>query len=769
MQITPVGARSMRNFRQICQPGATPGLKVLPTGALVACIFALSGFPATSFAQEQEEDLMVIEEVTVTAQKREQSLQEVPISVQAITESNIRELGASIISDLEASAPSLQTGGIIGSSNQLMGIRGIVDYSRNTGIDARMGIYIDGIYQGRSYSSDQPLLGLDRVEILRGPQGTLFGKNTVSGAISLVTKTPTEEVEGLVEAELGRYDYRKAAAYLSGPLGESVFGSVSFSYDESDGYYYNTTLDQDTGDYQRWSTRGKLRILLSDALEVIIAGDAGHTDSKSPLYVNASLPPYTTQQNFEASDKVKFWGTSMTVNYDMDSGYALTSLTSYRNADYETVYDVDITPFNIQTDNFDEDSDQFSQELRLVSPREDRYDWVAGLYYFNSDMSSTRSACFGEDLYNLLIPALSQFASALKGCTTIPNKVNVDSWAAYLHGNYRFSELWELTAGLRYTHESKDVNWRQQSFPADPATAAALQAATGLPLTQAPGALFGAINYDPVIDSRSEGDVSPTIGLNWFVGDETMIFGKYARGFKSGGYNTDFMTDGLDYFEYDNESVDSWELGIKSTLLNGTLRINATAFRMVYDDFQVFQFLTNAQGATTLQLTNAGKAISQGVELETTWLPTDRLEFAFNMTALDATYDRFENPDPSEPDFTGNDLTYAPEWKIYASAQYLQPLGDHGSLRFFADYSWVDDQYADPSNGPEFLIEDYSLISARVSWVPVSERWELALWAKNLADKEYTRTNNLNFLQTPRVIWGAPRTYGASFTYFLGR
>jgi len=325
-----------------------------------------------------------------------------------------------------------------------------------------------------------------------------------------------------------------------------------------------------------------------------------------------------------------------------------------------------------------------------------------------------------------------------------------------------------LTAGLRYTDESKDINWRQQNSPADPATAAALQAATGLPLTQAPGALFGGINYDPVIDSRSENDWSPTIGLNWFVGADTMIFGKYARGFKSGGYNADFMTSGLDFFEYEDESVDSWELGIKSTMLDGTLRINATAFMMEFDDFQVFQFLTNSRGATTLQLTNAGKATSQGVELETAWLPTDRLEFTFNVTALDATYDRFENPDPSEPDFTGNQLPYAPDWKTYLSAQYLQPLGEHGSLRFFADYSWVDDQYSDPSNAPQFLIESYSLINARISWMPLSERWELALWGRNLADEEYHRNNNLNFLGFPRTIWGAPRTYGASFTYFFG-
>jgi len=742
-----------------------PAVRLAKISILFSII--LGAWPLSVLAQDRE--TLALEEVTVTAQKRAQNLQDVPISVLAITDSTIRELGATILSDLESAAPSLEIGGVVGSSNQQMGIRGIVDYSRNTGVDARMGVYIDGIYQGRSYTSDQPLVGLERIEILRGPQGTLFGKNTVSGAISMATLNPTEEFEGQVQADVGNFGYLKGAGYVAGPLSDTVGGFLSFSYDEGDGYYYNQTIGKDTGDYDRWATRGKLRYTPTEQLEIILAGDAAQSNSNSPLSVNASLPPYTSQQNFEADDKVKFWGTSLTVNYDLDSGYTLTSLTAYREGKFRTIYDDDISPYSIQTSDIDEDSNQFSQELRLVSPREDRYDWVGGLYYFNSDMSTTRRAIFGEDLYNVLIPSLAPFSAALQGTVTIPNDVGVDSWAAYVHGNYRFNDSWELTGGLRYTHESKDINWRQQNFPADPATAAAIQAATGLPVTMSPGVWFGGINYDPIIRSRSENDWSPTIGLNWFAADETMVFVKYASGFKSGGWNADFMTDGLSYFDYEDESVDDWELGIKSTMLDGTLRINATAFLMRYDDFQVFQFLTNAQGTTTLQLTNAGKATSKGVELESTWIPTDRLEFVFNVTALDAYYNLFENPDPGRPDFTGNTLPFAPDWKTYLSGQYIQPLGEHGALRFFVDYGWIDDQYSDPSNGPLYEIDSYGLIGARITWVPASERWELAVWGKNLTDKEYNLVNSTNFLTVPRTIWGEPRTYGVSFTWFMGR
>ena len=710
----------------------------------------------------------VLEEIVTTAQKREQSLQDVPISVQAVTEAGMRELGAEILSDLENVVPSFHTGGVVGTSNQQMGIRGIVDFSRNPGIDARMGVYIDGIYQGRSYTADQPLLGLERVEVLRGPQGTLFGKNTVSGAINLVTKTPGEDFDAQVQADVGNFGYRKVGAYLSGGLSDTVFASGSVSYDEWDGYYTNPVLGTDTGDYDRLTVRGKLRFLPSDNLEIILSGDTSSTDARTPSFFSAAEPEFQASHNIDGTDETEFRGGSATINYDFASGYTFTSLTGYREGEYALVTDDDLLPLDIQETNFDEDSEQLSQEFRIVAPRNDRYDWVAGVYYIDMQNSTERLARFGEDLYNVLIPALADFSAALQGTIEIPHAVDSTDWAAYIHGNYRFSDTLELTAGLRYTDSEKTVNWAQINLPADPATAAALEAATGLPLTQAPGALFGGINFSPLSDKRTESDVSPTIGLNWFAADDVMLYAKYSRGFKSGGFNTDFATSGLDFFEYNDEFVDSYEIGLKSTLLDGRLRLNATAFSMQFDDFQVFQFLLNSQGQVSLALTNAAKATSEGLELETNWLPTDRLELTLNLAFLNAEYDKFENPgDPSLPPFTGNKLSFAPDLKGYFSTQYTQPVGNAGSLRLFADYSYVDESFSDPSNDPDaFRMDSYSLVNARITWLPPSESWELALWGKNLGDESYSRINNRNFLQSARTIWGAPRTYGISFTWF---
>jgi len=708
-----------------------------------------------------------LEEVVVTAQKRDQSLQDVPISVQAFSSESMRELGATVLGDLEHIATSFEIGGLGGGSQQNYGIRGVVDFSRNVGVDSRMGIYIDGVYQGRSFSANQPLLGLETVEILRGPQGTLFGKNTVSGAISLVTKQPGEETEGEFQAEYGNEGYVRGSGYLSGKLTDRLYASGSLSYDENDGFYRNTTLNKDTGDYDRTAWRAKLRYLPTDSLEVILAGDGSEYNSNDVVATRRSDKPFTTAQNYESNDEVKFWGSSVTVNYDFDE-YTLTSISAYRDGKYATEHDDDLTPLDIQVSYFGEDTEQFSQELRLISPKSENYDWVAGVYYFDGEQKANNTVCFGVDLYNVLVPDLAPFAEALKGCGFVPAKVTSEMYAAYLHGNYRFNEQWELTAGVRYTSEDKDVNWAQGNAPADPATAAALEAATGVPLTQAPGVLFGAINYDPIKDNRSKDDVSPTIGLNYFPSEDVMIYAKYARGFKSGGYNAEFMLDGLTFFEYDDETADTFELGIKSTLFEDKLRLNATAFVSEFDDYQVFQFLTNSSGATTLQLTNAGQVTSQGVELEAVYVPTDRLKLTLNTTYLDASYDEFANPDPTEADFDGNDLPYAPEWKAYAGLQYIQPLGDAGNLTFNLDYTYTDDQFSDPANAAVDGIDSYDLWNARLAWTPVDGAWELAVWGKNLSDEEYNKVNSDNFLGTPRTVWGAPQLYAVSFTYFLG-
>jgi len=728
---------------------------------------ALAAFAATP-GLSQDAPAFALEEVVVTAQKRAQSVQDIPISVQAFSSNAINKLGANNLSDLSEAAPSLTLGGIGKGSQMWMGMRGVTDFARNVGITSRMGVYIDGVFQGRSYAADVPLLGLESVEILRGPQGTLFGKNTETGAISLNTKKPSEDFEAEIGAEYGRYNMVKTTGYVNGAITDNLFGSASASYQEADGYYDFLTIgEDDVGDWDTTAVRGTLRFLPGQMFDLRLSGDYAKKHSDMPIGTNGALDAYDSNQNFVPTDDSENWGTALTADVFLDGDYTLTSISAFRHNEFETLADDDYTPLDLVNVNFNEDSDQYSQEFRIASPIQDKYDWVGGVYYFYNDLTSERTV----DLTSTLIagaapPPLNGFADELGGYVAVPNKITEETWAAYVHGNYRFTEKLELTAGVRYTSEDKDLEWAQQNYPNDPAFAAALEAATGAPLTQMPGLALGAVNYDKLEDNLDDDDWSPTIGLNYYVNDDIMAYVKYARGFKSGGWNADFMTNGLEFFAYDSESVDSYEAGLKSTLMDDSLRLNVAYYYSEYDDFQVFQQVYNSAGNPSNQLTNAASVVNQGVELETVWIPTDRLQFTLNATYLDTNYDEFVNQEGA--DYTDNELPFSPEWKFYVGTQYIQPIGSFGDLTFNVDYAYTDDQYTDPSNVAPFTVDSYGLWNARLTLTPVDAAWEAAIWGKNLSDKEYLRNNNINLLGTERAGWGTPQTYGVTFKYFFG-
>ncbi len=735
----------------------------------VTILSILAGPVMAQEGQESPQAGAALEEIVVTAQKREQSSQDVAISIQAIGADTLEKLGATQVTDLAQSAPSLSLGGLSGSQ-QSMGLRGVVDFSRNIGIDARMGTYIDGVYQGRSSTANQPLLGVQSVEILRGPQGTLFGMNTVSGAININTRKASDEFSGQLVGGVGNEGYWTGSAYLNGPLSENVFGYIAYTHQERDGWYRDP-YTSGVGDWKQDGARGQLRWLPTDEFEVILAADYGKTDGTGPLYTRFDDPAYYTEKGPERDD-VKFWGSALTLNYTTAGDYTLTSISAYRDNQYVSEADEDFSALveAFQTE-FDEDGNQFSQEFRLVSPIGESFDWVAGLYYFDSEVSTGRNIYFSAPI----LPS-----TALAGFVAIPSTVDSRSYAAYVNGNYRFTDNLELTAGLRYTDVEKKLDFEQVNSPDDAAAATALLIALGRPPAQAafigsqvPGALFGALNLT-YKDKYSDDAVTPTIGLNYRLNPDVLIYGRYSNGFQSGGFNADFNPY-LPLIQFDSETVDAYEIGLKSTLADGRLRLNAAAFTQKYKDFQLFQRLLI--GSTSVQVvTNAGEATSEGLETEVTWLPTDRLQLTFNGTWLDATYDKFDNPayvlDPTgqEPaNFNGNDLNFAPEWKAFVGVQYTQPVGSAGDVVFNVDYSYQDKMYSDPHNRPTDTIPSYDLWNARVAYMTSSDRWSVAAWIRNIGDEEYIiNRNTASITNIDRVVWGTPRLYGVNFTYNLG-
>ena len=718
----------------------------------IGAALSIAAMPAVA---EQESKGFALNEVVVTAQKREQDLQSVPVSAQAFGAEEMRVLGADTVTELMFAAPSLNAGSF-GGSQQQMGIRGIVDFSRNPGIDPRMGIYIDEVYQGQGYSGDQPLLGLANVEILRGPQGTLFGKNTVSGAINLVTKKPSEELEGEIALTLGNEGQRKAQAYVAGGISDSLLGSLSVAYDERDGLYDNTFLNKETGDYDRVSTRGKLNWSATEALDFTLSVDYTKRESSEPLGTDANLPAFETQSGMDAKDIVEFWGVALKTSISLANDYELISITSYRDSEFLARADDDMLSANLQTTNFDEFNEQFTQELRIQSPAGSDLTWLAGLYFFDSERSTGRFSVIGEPLFAMLVSP--EAAPALHGTAYAPSTVNNESYAAFFHADWVLSDKLSFSLGVRYNEDKKAVDWSQINVNASGLTDYATY----------PGIAFGLLN-DEFKGKRSENSTSPTVALNYQLDEDTLIYGRYAKAAKAGGFNADFMLrlGTLDFFEHDQESVDSYELGLKTTQMNDTVRLNLAAFRMDFEDYQVFQFVANPPFATpSVELANAAEVTVDGLEVELTWVPVDNFRLVLNSTLLDAKFDEFLNP--AGADYAGESLPYAPEFKHFLGAQYRTQVSG-GSLTIDVDYSLVDTQFSNPDNSQINELPNYSLVNARIAYAPEGDAWELALWGRNLGDEEYRRTNSRNFLGYERTVWGEPRLFGATFTYFLGQ
>ena len=716
---------------------------------VIACILHGNALAAETSSSQ------IIEEVVVTAQKRTENLQDVPVAITAFSETTIERVGGSSLADMEAFAPSLNFGRGSRRSRGEINIRGVGSFSRNPGFDARTSVYVDGVFVGRSGVFDQDLQGVTGVEILRGPQGTLFGKNTISGAVNINTAKPTEEFAGSVGAELGNYSRRKVQARVNGALAENVFGSVALTKLDQDGFIDNEFLNVDLNGIDRISGRAKLRVLASDRLELNFSADyldeearAGNgegigADSGVGLipFGQASFStapdPREVDHDAQEFEEREFWGISMTADYGFGRDFTLTSITAYREMEWYNLNEEDYTRLFIGISEFDENSDQFTQELRITSPQDGRFDYVAGLYYIDQDISTQRNGTF-SGLF---------FGRAAEDAEVIPTFVDVDAkgWAAYFHANYRLTEQLELTGGLRYSYDEKDINF----FLPNPTGFAGVLDMSG---------------QAPFVDSYDADDITPKIGLNWYPAADIMAYVSYSEGFKSGGFNVDFIQD-LGELPYDEESAESWEVGLKSTFADGRVRLNLAAFQTTFDDFQVQQFQQISPTVSRIAISNAAEAESKGLEMELTVVPVDGLTLIANLAYIDAEFEEFEECG-SGVDCTGNDLPYAPELKYYLSAQYEWSVQQAGSMYVRWDYSNTDDYFTHPENTPVLReVDGYDIHNARIGFTSADDRWDVAIWGKNLSDSDDLRFAELNFFGVRRGHYEPPRTYGISANY----
>lgn len=612
-----------------------------------------------------------------------------------------------------------------------------------------MGVYIDGVYAGRSESTSQGLTGIERVEVLRGPQGTLFGKNTIAGALSLTTRKPTDRFEASATIDGAEFGTRNLGVWLGGAVVPgTVQLALTLGQEKTDGWVDN--LNQPAarpGSGQGDSARAFARFKVGKGVQVDAAawryryeGVPFFGEAVAPSTLAALAPgAYTTSTDAASQETVSKDGASVTVEMALGGGLQLTSITStqkakntYKNDDDMTPLDLFVAPGTVNTTR------QVTQELRLASAPNPKFDWLAGLFYMTQDSDQTSAISTGS-----AFPV-----AALRGRTTTSvGTMDASSVALFAHGNLMLTERLQFTGGVRATREKKDATMSQTPIP-------------GL-----------AANIPQFNGSLSDSDFSPKAGLNWFVQPNLMLYGFYTQGFKSGGYNMDVIGTAVINpvvdLRFNKQNVASVELGWKSEWMNRRLRVNGSIYRMDGDDWQVRQTVLQSNNTAVNTITNAGKVRIDGAEIDLQARVLDSLTLKGGVAYTDGVFLEFKNGGGVGVNYDGNRLPFAPRLKSSLTLEHVMPVASL-QLRSSLGYTHTGLQYSEASNTAVNRIARTDLFNARIAIEGGdATRWSVALWARNLTNREYTTFNGTNGLQQARAIYGAPRTVGLQLSVDL--
>lgn len=729
--------------------------KPLTKAIQLASLAAISSSPV--FAQ--------IEEVIVTAERREANLQDVPIAVSSFSADNLAARQVSSIGDLQTMVPNLSVH-VGDANNAVVYIRGIGQVDSVAFFEPGVGIYLDDIYLGRAQGAFLDVVDVERIEILRGPQGSLYGRNSVGGAIKYVSTAPTDEFTGNVSAHLGNYDRRDLKLSLSGPFTEQLKGRLTLANMQHEGYSKNQFDGQRDGDRDTFFARAVLQFDPSEDFSVQLAVDYSDSDPKrsrtpskeTPIAVllgptfAADTDPFVVNADFNTTEFTETRGFSLNASWQLSDKLSLKSISSYRELDYGTELDLDGTPINAFGIYYFNKQDQSSQEFQLQYQTDD-LSVVAGLYYFNEQGQTFDGGVFAN------------IFSASSG----DGFFETDSYAVFGQIDYDISEQLTAIVGFRYTKETKSYRRIAENF--NLAALAVANPALANPNSDLIRSIRGqgtVISGNP--DDADFSNFSPKLGLKYQLNEDANFYASYSTAFKAGGFNGRVTSDALTPF--DEETLTSLEAGIKTQWLDNRLRINAAIFRNQYDDLQLSSFEASANGASILPVfTNAGEAVMKGAELEITAMIGDGLTANINIGYLDAEYREYIATNPSNSSLIDisdqRELVNAPELDTQFGLRYDFPAWQWGQLSLLGDISYRSKTYLEVNSQETLAQSGYSIINAAIMLAASDDSWNLMLGGKNLSDKEY-RTHAFDLSAFPGVMLGyynAPRTYALSANY----
>ncbi|TJY60822.1 TonB-dependent receptor [Sinimarinibacterium sp. CAU 1509] len=720
-----------------------------------------------------------IEEIVVTAQKTEQSLQDVPLSVTALSGDFIKNTGAADLTDVAAYVPNVRVDTDDPGSPQVF-IRGFGTNTFNPSFESSVGFVQDEVFFGRGGYFTESMFDIDRIEVLRGPQGTLFGKNTIAGVFNVTSAGPTEEFSGDARYTTGSYGDRRIEVGMGGMLTDWAGIRVSMLDRKSDGQLYNTYLNRDEEKLDQRAERLKLKLYASDSVDMeltVVDSDTSiafwpyqlyKLDAGSLAYLRTFDPEVEDQPNdLTSMDTVGYLNKGSTTA-GLKTSWAMGDLGGIQ--DFESVLvvgisqfyidqlnDLDVSPSDIARLDSHEDHDQRTVELRFTGHSDglfglgDRLEFVSGLYYFDSDYAINAKVIAGQDLgsyavtgdalelisgtsFGGLFGGISLPGLPLLGTITSPlvgddyygfdYTQGITAYAAFGQFTWYLNDHWAITPGIRLNRESKDVFAQGGGHCRTEALETCIMQA-----------LVQGNPYDYPNLRRNESDISPKFVLQYYWNDDLNFYTSYARGYKSGGFNAISFT-GED-IEYEPETAQTYELGMKGKFFDSTLSLNTTLYRTEFDNLQVLAF-----NGFFFDVSNAASAYSQGLEADFMWLtPFEPLSISGSLGILDARYKGYDSaPAPygsaqDTQDLSGKRIAFAPSKTATLTPTLSLPLFAGLVTQLSVDVLYQGDQYTDTDLDPNTYVDDYTMYSARISLSDEQGLWAVTFGGSNLTDR----------------------------------
>jgi len=742
--------------------------------------------PDMALAQEKETSGGGLEEIVVTARKREENLQSAPLSVAAIGGDTLEKAGIDEFSEIASRVPGF-TFNPDNVSEPNIFLRGIGTDIESAASNPAIGFFLNDVYLSRAQGTAIELFDLERVEIVRGPQGTLYGKNVVGGAINFITRKPTDEFRAGAEAGFGNYGSFEVKANVAGGLGDGLSGSIAASARHHDGYARNTFTGNNVEDLDAYGVMAQLRYQPDDRLDILLTGDLTRrrgggkwVDIQTPSDHNI---PFVNPErrrgpnNIDGKQDADLGGVHLSANYDTGAG-TITSVTAYREGKFASVNNdagsfIDFTKMiygadgridfgaidhSLFNDDYyindkDETAKSFSQDLRFRSDFDGPFNLLAGLYYQHESVDRTEIADY------IFVEFYAQ------GKEIAETRLKSDTWAAFAEGTFDITDTLGVTAGIRYTKDRKRFSVYRET----------IGDFLGAEFEDENGNFTRAFSAS----SKQSWDAwTPSVNLHWQPAKDVYVYGLVSKGYKSGGWNGENATNpGEARLAYDPEYAWNYELGTKTTWLDNRLRFNVTGFWTEYKDLQTQQFVIfDPNLPADNVISNAGKARVKGIELETALAPVDGVTLFTNYTYMDAkiTGDLISTElqyDPScfcsvpvPTNLKGNRLRRSPKNSFSVGGDVTVPVSSRINAFVRADYNWTDDFFFDNENSPRTRQKSVGVLNGSIGIATEDDKWELRLWAKNLTNELY-ESGKSDVIGSVLVSYNPPRTYGVTLRW----